>query len=173
MFGATLILALAMVMPGHCSGGGMQRFGATNMAADLAGDPDNRPGTWGTAGAQSVQIHFAPPAGCRVRITRVYGDFLAWARGVVPPGTYAGVLFGLSTAAPDGSTNADLISNSCFVYYQAVIGSDQGARIQYDIPGLNVILPDGVLVEKVAVWLNNTGQIVHMEPSYVIVYEWF
>ena len=169
---AALILTAAMSLPLRCAGGGVQRFGATNMTADIAGEIDTRPGTRGTAGSATVPIHFVVPSGCRVIVTRVYGDFIAAPNGVIPAGQMAYALFGLGTDAPDGSTDADLIASNTFLYYQAALSTQDGARIQFDVPNLSVVLPDGVLTEKVAVFFNTTGLSIHLEPSFVVVFEY-
>src|SRR5436305_5337618 len=80
---------------------------ATNFPADLQGTPDQRPGTWGEAGAQVQRMTFRPPGAYRVRILRVHGDHIAWARGIVDAGRTAGVLLGLQSADNQADANAD------------------------------------------------------------------
>jgi hypothetical protein len=58
------------------------------------------------------------PAGCRVQITRISGDFIAWAKGAVPAGTYAGVLMGACQTGGTGSTRAAYAADGYFLYYQ-------------------------------------------------------
>src|ERR1039457_5902953 len=82
---------------------------SANFAADLAGEPDTRPGTWGNAGVAVWTIQFSLPAGYRVHVLRVYGDFLIWPRGHVQDGTYSGALFGQLTSSGEGSRFADLM----------------------------------------------------------------
>ena len=51
-----------------------------NFAADLNGPLDGRPGTWGTAEAQTWPVKFFVPDGYRVRIVAIQGDLLAMPR---------------------------------------------------------------------------------------------
>lgn len=144
---------------------------ATNFSADILGDDDHRPDTWGKAGAHVWRIVFKPPAGYRVRVLRVYGDFLAWPKGKVPEGTYAGVLFGLQTTAPEGSVRADWAADNCFLYVQTATGGQPArAAFDYDVSVGGLLQDDHVLIVKVAVWLNDTGLAIHMEPTLSIIY---
>jgi len=146
------------------------RFASTNFSTDIAGEADTRPGTWGTAGASEWKITFSPPAGHRVKILRVYGDVVAWAKGKAPAGSYSGLLFGLQTTAPEGSRYADLAADNCFLYLQDVVAAE-GKRLPFDVRFDDVTLePDNVLVVKVAAWLNDTGLPIHIEPTFVLVY---
>lgn len=56
---------------------------AINYPFDSEGVPDTRPGTWGKTAADDGKIVFREvPEGKRVRVTRAYGDFVAWARAM-------------------------------------------------------------------------------------------
>jgi hypothetical protein len=144
---------------------------ATNFSADILGQPDTRPGTWGTAGAATWQIKFTPPPDKVVQVLRVYGDVVAWPRGKVEKGYFAGVLFGLQTSAPDGSTRGTLLADNCFLYLQDVV-TEEGKRTPFDLRFDEVFLqPDNVLVVKVAVWLNDTSREIHIEPTFSVVYK--
>ncbi|MFB3779795.1 MAG: hypothetical protein ACE141_19400 [Bryobacteraceae bacterium] len=145
------------------------RYAAANFAADIEGEADTRPGTWGKAGVAEWRITFRPPAGYRVRVLRAYGDLVSWARGRVPEGTYAGVLMGLQTTAPDGSQTADWLADNCFLYVQDVVGRE-GKRSPFDAKTDVLLEADHVLRVKVAAWLNDTGLPIHMEPTFVVVY---
>ncbi|MGI8744948.1 MAG: hypothetical protein ACR2NN_20715 [Bryobacteraceae bacterium] len=59
-----------------------------------------------------------------MRILRVYGDFLIWARGHVPDGTYAGARLSIHTSAPAVPvfTPSDLAVDNCFLYIQLATG---------------------------------------------------
>lgn len=143
---------------------------ATNFSADILGEKDTRPGTWGTAGAAVWQIRFTPPPDKVVQVLRVYGDVVAWPRGPVEKGTFAGMLFGLQTTAPDGSVRGNLLADNCFLYLQDVVAAD-GKRTPFDLRFDGVFLrPDNVLVIKVAAWLNDTGKEIHIEPTFAVVY---
>ena len=149
-----------------------QYSAATNFAVDLGGERDTRPGTWGTAGSFVWKIHFLVPAEYRVRIVRVYGDFLAWPKGRVPEGTYSGALFGLQTSAPEGSKFADLMADNCFLYLQvATGGKPERAGFDHVVAAGGLLATDNTLYGKVAVWLNDTGLAIHMEPSWVTVFQ--
>lgn len=144
---------------------------AANFSADILGEYDTRPDTWGRAGAASWKITFKPPAGKRVRILRAYGDFLIWPIGKVEDGKFAGALFGLQTTAPEGSVRADLAADNTFLYLQTATGG-KPERIAFDHVTRDggLLGPDHVLVVKVAAWLNDTERPIHMEPSFTVVY---
>src|ERR1035441_5270026 len=77
---------------------------STNVPYDSAGTPDMRPGTWGNAASGSLSIPFlGVPAGYQVRITRVYGDVVAWPHGAIVPGAFSGILSGLTNTTPNQS----------------------------------------------------------------------
>ena len=144
---------------------------STNFAFDLAGVPDTRPGTYGTAEAMSGRITFSPPAGYRVHILRVYGDFIGWPVGVVPEGTAAGVLFALGSTGVSGSTNADFMADGCFLYIQdSTMGKPLRDPYDFNVRAGGLLEADNVLVLTAAVWLNTTGLKIHMEPTFVAVY---
>jgi hypothetical protein len=144
--------------------------GANNFAWDARGVVDTRPGCWGTADAHTFPVTFRPPAGYRVRITRAYGDFVAWPRGVPPPGTFAGVLFGLQDTGPDGSRRADWLADNTMLYVQGAVGQMR-ERMAFDVRIKDGALgPDHKLLYKFAVWLNDTGLIIHMEASVTLEY---
>jgi len=146
---------------------------ATNLSVDIKGEPDFRQDTWGTAGYAVKAITFNPPPGYRVRILRVYGDFLAWPIGKVEPGKFAGVLLGLQTTAPDGSTKMDWGADNTMLYIQdATGGGPRRAGFDYDVSDGGLLQPDNKLLVKMAVWLNDTGLTIHMEPSFVMVYRY-
>jgi hypothetical protein len=157
---APMVLALASLMSS-----------AANFSADILGTPDTRPQTWGRAGVASWQIRFKPPVGCRIRITRVYGDFLIWPKGKVEAGKFAGALFGLQTTGPEGSARADLAADNTMLYVQtATGGSPARAAFDYDVGAGGLLGADHALVVKVAVWLNDTDREIHCEPTFTMVY---
>lgn len=146
---------------------------ASNLSADLRGTPDSRPDTWGEAGSTLHTITFFPPPGYQVRILRVYGDFLAWPRQCTPPaGTYAGVLWGLQSTAPEGSVRADYAADNTFLYLQHATNG-QVARTEFDHVTRDggLLQADNKLISKMAVWLNDTKCHIHMEPSWTMVYQ--
>lgn len=146
---------------------------ATNLSVDLKGVPDTRPDTWGTADYAVKAITFNPPPGYRVRILRVYGDFLIWPIGKVEPGKFAGVLLGLQTTAPEGSSRIDLAADNTMLYIQdATGGGPRRAEFDYDVSTGGLLQSDNKLLVKMAVWLNDTGLAIHMEPSFVMVYRY-
>ena len=150
---------------------------ASNFAVDLFGSPDLRPGCWGLADARTATITFHPPAGYRVRILRLRGDFLAWPRVLpgedpVPAGRYAGALLGFQTTAPEGSAWADWASDNTLLYIQ-VATSGEVARASYndDVSVGGLLEPDHRLLVKMAAWLNATSKPIHMEPTFVLTYQ--
>lgn len=146
---------------------------ATNFSTDLKGEPDNRENTWGDAGAYTHKLTFRPPAGCRVRIIKVYGDFLIWPIGKVEPGKFAGALLGLQNTGYEGSAYADLAADNTFLYIQtATSGGAARAAFDYDTTSGGLLGRDHVMLVKMAVWLNDTGLKIHMEPSFVAVFQY-
>jgi hypothetical protein len=145
---------------------------SANFSVDLKGDPDTRPNTWGTTGYVVWKVPFSVPAGMKVRILRAYGDFLIWPKGKPPDGTYAGALLSLHTSSPDEpvTTISPLTVDNCFLYLQTAT-SGLPARAPFnDEVSAGGLLDDNTLYVKVAVWLNDTGLAIHMEPTMVIVY---
>ncbi len=143
---------------------------AANFAVDILGQPDSRPGTWGTEGSYTFKLRFKPPDGHRVRVLRAYGDFLVWPKGKVEQGRYAGALMALHTGAPDGSQRCDLCADNHLLYIQTAT-SGQPARAPFDFKfNAGLLGPDHTLYIKVAVWLNDTGLEIHCEPTFVAVY---
>ena len=77
------------------------------------------------------------PAGCRVQILHISGDFISWAMGAVPAGTHAGV------------------------------GNGNVARIPFNQDVVEGYLAsDNVLSWKVAEFLNTTGLTIHLEITF-------
>ena len=147
---------------------------ATNFTVDLAGAKDTRPATWGTAGVQTWQLAFHPPEGYRVRVLHITGDLTAWVHGAVPAGTNAGVLWGLQTtgAVDQGtSTRADYSGDGTMLYVQAS-GTTVVRAVDTDVKYGGLLEADNVLVCKVATFLNDTGLSVHLEPTWVMTFQW-
>ncbi len=146
--------------------------GANNFAGDIRGTPDTRPGCWGEAGYFVKTVTFHPPPGKRVKILRAYGDLLAWPRGKPPEGTFAGVLFGLQTTAPEGSVRADWLADNTFLYVQGAVSDKGRERLPINVTIADGLLePDNKLYYKFAVWLNDTGKEIHLEASLTLVYD--
>src|SRR5689334_17809716 len=131
---------------------------AVNFAIDLEGVPDTRPGTWGNSGfAQNVGI-FSPPTGYRVRVLRIYGDFIAFAKsGVIAVGTSCEVGWGLKSTAPDGSTRFSAGNDNSFVWLQNVLTSAlpsnrAGFNHTVDVGGL--LEADNTIISQAFVALN-------------------
>ena len=149
------------------------RSTAGNFTVDLAGTPDTRPRTWGTQGYVVWPVKFNVLAGDRVRVLRVYGDFLIWPKGKPPAGTHAGALLSLHTSSPDTPVNSvsPYFADNCFLYVQLATGGEpERASFDRDVSAGGLLAKDNVLYVKVAVWLNNTGLEIHMEPTWVMVY---
>lgn len=147
---------------------------ATNFPYDSEGTPDDRPGTWGNASYDDGKITFKDvPEGQRVRIHRAYGDFLAWPHGPVTPGKYAGCLFGLMTTDAGGSPCADYAGSGCMLYLQTVVGAE-GARAAFnvEVSASGLLAADNVLVVRRALFLSELGVSVHMEPSFVVEFDY-
>lgn len=152
-----------------------------NFADDLAGAPDLRPETWGTAGVSEHVLTFNPPEGYRVRILRIRGDFVLWPTkrelgpAIAPEGTFMGALSSVLTSAPSGSSRADFLADNALFYVQlATEKRAVRAIIEVDLSAVeNALLPpDHKLRFFHAVWLNDTGLAGHMETTLSqIVYQ--
>ena len=147
---------------------------AVNFSIDLAGNPDTRPGVWGSSGFAQNITTFSPPSGQRVRIVRVYGDFIGFPKSGVPrAGTSCEIGWGLKTTAPDGSARLSNGYDNSFVWLQDVITSNSwSSRAAFDhvveVGGL--LEPDHKMISQTFVALNTTGLTIHMEPTFTVVY---
>jgi hypothetical protein len=117
------------------------------------------------------KITFRPPFGYRVRIIRIYGDFLIWPVGKVADGRFAGALFGAQNTGYEGSKHSDWAADNTFLYVQVATGG-QPARAAFDYKTKHggLLQADNALDLKMAVWLNDTELPIHMEPSFTVVY---
>ena len=148
---------------------------ALNFSIDLAGTPDTRPGTWGNAGFAQNITTFSPPAGYRVRVLRVYGNFIGFPRSGVPAaGASCEVGWGLKTTAPDGSARTSTGYDNSFVWLQDVITSPApncSVVFDFDVHIGGLLAPDNQLISQTFVALNTTGLTIHMEPTFTTVYQ--
>ncbi len=157
---------------------------STNFAADLMGVQDERPGTWGLTEAVTQTVQFVPTKpGWRTRIIKVYGDFIAWPKGFIPTkypdslqdpkvGYYAGVLWALTTTAAQGSQRVLPGADNCMIYLQNSVRVDTvRAAFSEDVGYGGLLEPDNKLQSTMAVWLNTLGIPVHMEATWVTVYQ--
>lgn len=167
---------------------------AVNTAADLYGPVDTRPGCWGNAQVASWTTRFAPPAGYRVKILEIHGDLISWIETlpgdttVVTAQSTAGVLLSLQTSDPVNSgrcdvcadvvraapsTQAPAVQSTTMLYIQdSVAQLMPKSRASYDRPAVNALLnADNQLIVTVASWLNTTGKLIHIEPTFIVTYE--
>lgn len=166
---ATVVLALTISLSACAQPAERLYYSSSNFSADIAGEPDSRPSTWGNAGVALWEITFTPPAGCAVEVQRIFGDLVAWPIGRVEEGKFAGVLLGLQTREPEGSVRGDWLADNTFLYIQDAV-SQEPRRAPFNY-SLSVRLPtDNKLVVKVAVWLNDTGRTIHIEPTFTLGY---
>jgi hypothetical protein len=146
---------------------------STNIAWDSAGTKDTRPSTWGTQASVQSKIPFVNvPAGYRVLITHATGDEIAayHAASLPPVGSMAYVLVGLTNTTANQSpyVATGLGSQGCFLYFQSAVGT-AGTRIPFDLDTAGGLLnSDNILIIKQALFLNDTGQSVHMEATVVV-----
>ncbi len=166
------ILAIALSSCAHAQALGPFSV-ATNHSDDILGTADTRPGTWGTAGYGVHELRFHPPAGYRVRVLRVYGDFQGFIRQN-PTGNCAGVLWGLQTTAPEGSIRVDPAADNTMLYVQDSLCARGTFRdpVDFDTSAAGLLEPDNVLLSKAAVFLNETGEPIHTESSFVVVFQY-
>jgi hypothetical protein len=148
---------------------------ALNFSVDLAGTPDTRPGTWGNAGFAQNLTTFSPPARYRVRVLRIYGNFIGFPRSGVPAeGTSCEIGWGLKTTAPDGSVHASTGYDNSFVWLQEVVTTASPARsvvFDFDVHVGGLLEADHHLISQTFVALNTTGLTIHMEPTFTMVYQ--
>lgn len=156
---------------------------AVNFALDLTGTTDTTPTAWGSSGWFASKIQFHPPAGYRTRILHVYGDFIAYPKypGIVPAGTSCEIGWGLKTTAPDGGAlvtfpgySATPFDNSMIWLQDFIDWKTPRTRLPFseivDVGGL--LETDNVLLSQAFVALNTTGLAVHLEPTFVIVFQY-
>lgn len=170
------VLLLLLSVTGHALPQTLGPYSAAmNFTADMAGTPDLRPGTWGNAQAYPIRIPFHPPASYRVRILRVYGDFVAMpTTGVIQPGTYSEVSWGLLSTAPGGSSRVDLAADDCFLWNQTVLTARRDMQrmpFDYVVKDGGLLAADNILILQIAVSLNTTGLTIHLEPTLTAVYQ--
>ena len=147
-----------------------------NFSADILGAQDTRPSTWGTAGVQTWPVVFAPPPGYRVQILTLKGDLVAWPKVLpgdlsIPQEMTAGVLLGYQTTASEGSTRCTPCADNTMLYIQAGVGRQPvRAPYEYNVRAGGLLEPDHTLVVVVAVWLNTTGRMIHLEPTWTVTW---
>lgn len=180
------IALLAVCLQAQTHTQGVQKVKSLNFSVDLQGPVDHRQATWGRADAQIIKITFpdAPP-GSRVHVLRVYGDFVAWPKGKAPDGTCAGVLMSMAStrgnngdrlACESGGTFlARCAADGTFLYKQRALCAGSPASnmdFDLDVSAGGLLEPDNIMELKVASWLNDTGLVIHMEPTFVVVYRY-
>lgn len=152
-----------------------------NLASDQQGVPDSRPGTWGSAGNVDVPMVFVNvPAGKRVRVMRVYGDFVAWPHGSIVADSNAGVLASLFATSVGASpfvantTPPDLPgARGCFMYIQGGVAvTPFRAPIDFDTSANGLLDADNKMWFRHAVYLNTTGVKIHMETTLIVVFQY-
>lgn len=155
---------------------------AVNIAEDLGAPDTSAPSAWGTAQAYASRIQFNAPSGYRTRILRAYGDFIAFPKfpGVIPAGMSVEIGWGLKTTDPDGSARVTYPGYSASAYDNSMLwlqGSLAAAQLRDRLPfDLNVSVggllgADNILLSQAFVALNTTGIAIHLEPTFVVVYQ--
>jgi hypothetical protein len=161
---------------------------STNITADLYGVADTRPSTWGFTDVADNNIVFSPPAGMRTRILRVYGNVYVMPKVVDPiagpfPNVhgFTGMLWGLITTAPGGSSRANPVADSCMAFYQAAMGALDPVGFDFDFgigegvapahPTMGLLEPDNILTSRLASFLNTLGTAIHCETEFVVIYQ--
>jgi hypothetical protein len=119
-------------------------------------------------------VVFYPPAGYKVRILEVHGDFIAWPKaGTIPPATSAEVGWGLKSTAPDGTAAASYGYDNSPVWIQdGVSAGAPRTRAAFDrvfSAGFD-LGDDNTLVSQSFVAINTTGLVIHMEPTFTLTY---
>lgn len=160
---------------------------STNITADLYGVADTRPDTWGFTDFVDNRLTFSPPAGMRTRILRCYGNVYIMPKVVDPgvgpypdPHGFTGMLWGLITTAPGGSTRIDFGADGCMAFYQAAMNATSPVGFDFDFaigegvaPGsqtMGLLETDNVLINRFATFLNTLQVPVHIESEFIMVY---
>jgi hypothetical protein len=145
---------------------------AFNFPADFVGTPDTRPTTWGRAGSATNPVVFYPPAGYRVRILELVGNYMAWARGVYEPGNHVGTSWGILTTAARGSSRVPLAADDCFAWLQYGLSNgeiNQPFTLDTHVGGL--LEADNTMQVVLAVYLNDQPISVHQETTFIAKYQ--
>lgn len=152
-----------------------------NHSIDIAGKPDQRPGSWGLSQPVPMRLKVTAPAGYRVRILRVAGDLVAWPKaGTLAGAQYAEVGWGLNTSLHDGSKyvsyaddpSAMAFDNSCAWVQDSLTATHGSSRISFDRDvSACGLLNDGMFISQTFVALNTSGLVIHLEPTFTITYQ--
>jgi hypothetical protein len=148
-----------------------------NIAFDTAGTPCPT-GTWGMCGAVQTPIQFDDvPTGYSVSILRVYGDFIGWVHPetlptVIPAGSHSGLLWGLFNSNVAASPNVEYGSSGCFIYFQGSVSTgDFRGPFDQVIQAGGILPSNDLLISQQAIFLNDTGQSIHQEATFALVYQ--
>ena len=153
---------------------------ASNISADILGEPDKRPSTWGLTGYTVNTLEFKPPAGYRVRILRMYGNVNVTPKvpdpetQQLPAGSRASYLHGFQTTAPEGSTRMVPAASNTLTYYQGDVSEKvdkDHLEFNVDVSAGGLLEKDNKLYSKFATFLNTMGVALHLEVSWVTIYE--
>lgn len=144
-----------------------------NIAADLYGQQDTRPDTWGFADAVATPIKFlGVPSGYGVHLLHIRGDFIAFAHGAVLPGTNAGVNWGITTTQPTFSNTVQFAASGCIAWVQGSVNAvNLRAPFDQDVSVGGWLGSDNAMVSTEASWLNDTGLSIHSEATILIDYQ--
>lgn len=159
-------------------------FVSINLPADLLGEDDKRPNTWGRSGVREVPYKFLNvPEGYRVRILKIEGDLVCWPRQSLPTelsasaGACAGVLWGLTrtnVTEQGESKTLEYASDGCFVYVQDAAVAGKKSRTAFsrcfstDCPDA-LLTEDHTFINKIAIFLSELGTI-HLEATANITF---
>lgn len=147
---------------------------SSNFAFDLQGHLDTRPYTYGFADDQSKTIHFNPPAGWRVRILTLQGDFIYSPEFNVAPaaaGTGTYVMLALNRDSAESSGRCTPCDDNSMVTLQATWPGPGRIAFNRDVHVNGLLGPDNTLVIKTAIFFNTTGLFIHLEPTINFTYQ--
>jgi hypothetical protein len=104
---AVVCLLAGSALASPCSDPSTPHVISGNFSVDLYGPVDTGPGTYGHADYVIWNQTFQNvPAGCRVQILHISGDFFRWPAGTTLVGASAGVLVAANRSSAGGSTHA-------------------------------------------------------------------
>ena len=137
-----------------------------NHSDDLLGTP--KAGEWGVSDQAVHPYRFSPPSGYRVRVLRIRGDVQGFIRN--PTAYCAGTMWAMHAQLATPPQVDEFVDPTLLLWVQDATCRGASFRDPVDRP-VNQLLKTPELVSKVATFLNETGQPVHIEASFTITYQ--
>jgi hypothetical protein len=137
-----------------------------NHSDDLLGG--RKPGEWGVSAQATHAYKFHPPAGYRVRLLSIHGDTQGFIRN---PSPYcAGAMWAIHAEVVTPPQVDEFVDPTLLFWVQDAACRGAAFRDPVD-RSINQLLRTPEVISKVATFLNETGQPVHIESSFTLVYQ--